>query len=81
MSDEARLTMSIELGQASIKVEDTFDFDEPSLVEIDHSVQEEPVDILLNSTLFAKGKVVTIDEDFALRIIEVVNPGAIRPQP
>ena len=81
MPDQARLTMSLGLGQASLKVEDPFDFDEYSLVEIDRSVQEEPVDILLNSTLFAKGKVVTIDEDFALRIIEVVNAGAIGAQP
>jgi len=43
-----------------------------SVIEIDRLV-DEPVDLLINNRLVARGEVVTIDEKFALRVTEIVS--------
>ena len=73
--DDVRLTMTIELG----RTRDTFgklqEYSEQSLVELDKTVGE-PVDVLLNGELFARGEVVTVSENFGVRIVELIKkPG------
>ena len=46
---------------------------EQSLIELDKSVGD-PVDLLVNGELFARGEVVTVSENFGVRITELVNP-------
>jgi flagellar motor switch protein FliN len=71
-----RLTMTAELGRTRDRIGKVMEYGDQSLIELDKTVGE-PVDLLLNGELFARGEVVTVSENFGVRIIEIVNrPGA-----
>jgi flagellar motor switch protein FliN/FliY len=59
--------VSVELGRNKLTLDDAL-----SLVELDKVVGE-PVDIRINGKLFAKGEVVTVSENFGVRLIEIIE--------
>ena len=67
------LTVTIELGRTRDTIEKVMEFGDQSLIELDKSVSD-PVDVLVNGELFARGEVVTVSENFGVRITELVNP-------
>ncbi|MBT4100464.1 MAG: flagellar motor switch protein FliN [Gemmatimonadetes bacterium] len=67
------LTMSVELGRAKITLDDALTYTEQSVIELDKLVGE-PVNILVNGTLFARGEVMTVDEKFGVQVVEVLDP-------
>jgi flagellar motor switch protein FliN/FliY len=69
-----RLTTSIELGRVQIPIREIIGWTEGSLVELD-KIAGEPVDVLINGKLFARGEVVVIAENFGVRITQMVRPG------
>lgn len=70
---DVRLTVTIELGRTRDTIEKVMEYGDQSLIELDKTVGE-PVDVLVNGELFARGEVVTVSENFGVRIIELVNP-------
>lgn len=46
---------------------------EGSIIELD-KLAGEPVDLLVNGKLIAKGEVVVIDENFGVRVTDIVSP-------
>lgn len=70
---DVNLMVSIELGRTRKTLEDVTDMGEQSLVELDKQVGD-PVDILVNGRLFARGEVVTVSENFGVRVTELVTP-------
>jgi flagellar motor switch protein FliN/FliY len=66
--------VSIELGRNKLTLDDALELGEQSLIELDKVVGE-PVDIRLNGKLFARGEVVTVAENFGVRLLEVVKQG------
>jgi len=70
---DVSLMVSIELGRTRKTLEDVTDMGEQSLVELDKQVGD-PVDILVNGSLFARGEVVTVSENFGVRVTELVTP-------
>ncbi len=66
------LAIAVELGKAKCYVKDLLNLTIGSIVELD-KLAGDPVDILVNGKLFAKGEVVVIDENFGVRIQEIVN--------
>ena len=70
---DVRLTVTIELGRTRGTIEKVMEYCDQSLIELDKTVGE-PVDVLVNGELFARGEVVTVSENFGVRIIELVNP-------
>ena len=70
--DDLRLMFTIELGRTRKTVQEVLDLGEQSLIELDKSVGE-PVNIMLNGRLFARGEVVTVSENFGVRITEVLG--------
>jgi len=60
------------LGQVKMPISEILKLGPGSVIEIDRLV-DEPVDLLVNERLVARGEVVTIDEKFALRITEIVS--------
>jgi flagellar motor switch protein FliM len=73
---EAGITISVELGKTSKPVRDILSLKEGSIVELD-KLAGEPVDIKANGVLIAKGEVVVIDENFGVRVTEIVRtPGS-----
>ena len=67
------LTVTIELGRTRDTIEKVMEYGDQSLIELDKSVGD-PVDVLVNGELFARGEVVTVSENFGVRITELVNP-------
>lgn len=67
------LELSVEIGRVKIPVRDVVDLGAGSIVEIDKAAGE-PVEVLLNGHLVAKGEVVVIDDNFGVRITEILKP-------
>lgn len=67
------LEISVELGRTKKKISDILDFVSGSIVELDRLVGE-PLDILANGKTIAKGEVVVIEENYGIRITEIVLP-------
>lgn len=66
------LTLTAELGRARETIETVQEWGYQSLVELDKTVGD-PVDIFLNGQLFARGEVVSVGENFGVRVVEVVE--------
>lgn len=64
--------LAVEIGRARMTVGATLDLRPGSIVVLDR-VAGEPVDLLINGTPIARGEVVVVDEEFALRITEIVG--------
>jgi flagellar motor switch protein FliN len=67
------LDVSIELGRATLSIKRILELAPGSIVELDR-IAGEPVDLLVNDKVVAKGEVVVIDESFGIRIISLVSP-------
>ena len=67
------LGVTVELGRTRKLIRDILDLAKGSIVELD-TVAGEPVDILVNEKLIARGEVVVIDENFGVRVTDVVSP-------
>lgn len=67
------LKMTVELGRTTRLVKEILALAPGSVLELD-KLAGEAVDILVNQKLIAKGEVVVIDENFGVRITEIVNP-------
>jgi flagellar motor switch protein FliN/FliY len=66
------LSISVELGRSRCFVKDLLGLTIGSVVELDH-VAGEPVDVLVNGKLFARGEVVVIDDNFGVKIQELIS--------
>jgi flagellar motor switch protein FliN/FliY len=66
------LQVTVELGRTKMPIKEILDLGPGSIVELD-KLAGEPVDILVNNKLIAKGEVVVIDESFGVRITDIVS--------
>lgn len=66
------LQVTVELGRTKRSVKDILELTSGSIIELD-KLAGEPVDILVNSRLIAKGEVVVIDENFGVRITDILS--------
>jgi len=66
------LQVTVELGRTKRSVKEVLDLSNGSIIELD-KLAGEPVDILVNNRLIAKGEVVVIDENFGVRITDVLS--------
>ena len=67
------LQVSVELGRTRKSIKEILELSNGSIVELDR-LAGEPVDIKVNGKLLAKGEVVVIDENFGVRITDIVSP-------
>ena len=66
------LQISVEIGTARRKVKDILEFTQGTIIELERQAGA-PVDIIVNGNLIARGDVVVIDDNFAVRITEIVK--------
>lgn len=66
------LQVTVELGRTKRSVKEILELTSGSVIELD-KLAGEPVDILVNARLVAKGEVVVIDENFGVRITDIVS--------
>jgi flagellar motor switch protein FliN/FliY len=67
------MEMTVELGRTRKPIKEILAMGEGTIIELD-KLAGEPVDILVNNKLIAKGEVVVIDENFGVRVTEIVSP-------
>ncbi|MBU8909366.1 flagellar motor switch protein FliN, partial [Desertibacillus haloalkaliphilus] len=66
------LQVTVELGRTKRSIKEILEFTQGSIIELD-KLAGEPVDILVNQKLIAKGEVVVIDENFGVRVTDIVS--------
>lgn len=66
------LQISVEIGTAKRKVKDILEFTPGTIIELERQAGA-PVDIIVNGNLIARGDVVVIDDNFAVRITEIIK--------
>lgn len=64
--------VTVQLGKTRMLVKEILELGKGSVIELDR-LAGEPVDLVANGRLIAKGEVVVIDENFGLRITEIIN--------
>lgn len=67
------LPVSIELGRTKLSISEILALGAGSVVEL-NKLAGEPVDLLVNHKVVAKGEVVVVDENFGLRITQLMTP-------
>lgn len=67
------LKVTVELGRTKLNIEEILKLGPGSVVELD-KLAGEPVDVLINDRMIAKGEVVVIDDRFGVRITDVISP-------
>ncbi|MBT6566457.1 MAG: flagellar motor switch protein FliN [Candidatus Puniceispirillum sp.] len=67
------VSLTVEVGSAEIKIRDLLRLNEGSVIELDR-LAGDPLDILANGTMIAKGEVVMVGERFGIRFSEIVAP-------
>ncbi|EKV57776.1 flagellar motor switch protein FliN [Brachyspira hampsonii] len=70
---DVTMNMTVELGRATMTIRDILGLGEGSIIEL-QKLAGEPVDLLVNGKLIAKGEVVVIDENFGVRVTDIINP-------
>ncbi len=73
------LNVTVELGRTQKLVREVLDMAPGSVIELD-KLAGEPVDILVNGKYIAKGEVVVIDENFGIRITDIIRPADRLPK-
>jgi flagellar motor switch protein FliN/FliY len=70
---DVNLDVSIELGRTKMSIKRILELSPGSIIELDRMAGE-PVDLLVNDKVVAKGEVVVVDENFGIRIVSLVSP-------
>ena len=70
---DVKMEMTVELGRTKKLIKEILGMGEGTIIELD-KLAGEPVDILVNHKAIAKGEVVVIDENFGVRVTEILSP-------
>ena len=70
---DVRVALTVELGKRRVRIAEVIDFGPGSVIEFPKSA-DEPLDVLVNGQLVARGEAVVIGERYGIRITEVVSP-------
>lgn len=69
---DIQLQVTVELGRTKRSIKEILELSQGSIIELD-KLAGEPVDILVNSKLIAKGEVVVIEENFGVRVTDIIS--------
>ena len=69
---DVQMQLTVELGRTKMYIKEILGLGEGSIIELD-KLAGEPVDLLVNAKLIAKGEVVVIDENFGVRVTDIVE--------
>jgi flagellar motor switch protein FliN/FliY len=73
MLDDVQLDVKIELGRTDMYIEDVLRLGVGSVVELD-KLAGDPVDIFVNDRLIARGEVLVLNDNFCVRINNIISP-------
>jgi flagellar motor switch protein FliN/FliY len=72
---DIQVNLQVELGRTDMTIQDILELTPGKVVELDR-LAGEPLDIVVNGKLLAKGEVVVVDENFGVRITSIIDPQA-----
>ena len=67
------LTVTVELGRSKMLINDLLQLGQGSVVELTKMVGE-PLEVLVNQKLVARGEVVVVNEKFGVRLTDIISP-------
>lgn len=67
------VSISMEIGRTKISIRNLLQLNQGSVVELDR-LAGEPMDVLVNGTLIARGEVVVVNEKFGIRLTDIISP-------
>ncbi len=67
------LKVSVELGRAQVVIKDLLQLGQGSVLELD-KLAGEPLEVLVNGKLVARGEVVVVNEKFGIRLTDIISP-------
>lgn len=70
---DVHLNLTVELGKTDLSIKDVLELTRGSVIELER-IAGEPVDLMANGKLIAKGEVVVIEDNFGLRITSIISP-------
>ena len=70
---DVTLSLSVEIGRKQMQIKEILSLGPGKIIELD-KLAGEPVDLLVNGKMLAKGEVVVVDENFGVRITDLINP-------
>ena len=70
---DVTVTVTAELGRVTLPISEVLKIGVGSVLEL-HRAVSEPVDLLVQGVRFARGEVVVVDDRFAIRIHEIIDP-------
>ena len=71
--ENVEVQMTVEVGNTEIQIRDLLRLNEGAVIELDR-LAGDPLDILVNGTMIAKGEIVMVGERFGVRFTEIVDP-------
>lgn len=67
------LKVSVELGRTKVIIKDLLQLGQGSVLELD-KLAGEPLEVLVNGKLIARGEVVVVNEKFGIRLTDIISP-------
>jgi flagellar motor switch protein FliN len=67
------LRVSVELGRTKMLVNDLLQLGQGSVIEL-HKLAGDPLEVLVNDKLVARGEVVVVNEKFGIRLTDIISP-------
>ncbi len=72
---DVNVTLEIRLGEAAVSVQELFGLKDGSVIELQRMV-DDPVDVLLNGRVVARGQLVASGDQFGVRVTDILVPDA-----
>ena len=69
---DVSLQLTAEVGAATVKISDILQLGIGSVVELDRSIQQ-PIDLLVNGRIIARGEIVAVGDHYGLRVTELMQ--------
>ena len=69
---DVQLEVTVELGRTHKSIKDVLEFAPGTIIEL-NKLSGEPIDVLVNGKIVAKGEVVVIDENFSIRVTDIIK--------
>lgn len=69
---DVRVELKVKLGQATLSIEELLALKSGAVLKLDQ-LMSEPVELVLNDALVARGEIVAVDDNFGIRLLEVAT--------
>ena len=66
------VTLCAELGRTKLQLKDAIEYDAGSIIALDNTTSD-PIDIFVDDILIARGKIVAIEDNYGIKIVEIVE--------